>query len=242
MANAARGRGGRRVASRGAVLRDESAGGHDDAAAGGSGEGVRQDRGNAEAWVWPAWAKAAVSALVVVHLAAVLAGAVGAPPSSELERAIADGFLPYFDAIDAGHTYRFYAEPGPTPVVTATITYGDGRPEETVRLPERNLSGPRMRHQRQLALANALNDNVREARHRTGDPSQSVLARAYARHLCRTRPGCVSVTIRLQQHLYPDPAQARDELESAESARVDLFAERLFTTPERVGEFSCDDL
>ena len=67
---------------------------------------------------------------------------VGVPPSSELERAIADGFSPYFDLMDLGYSYRFYAEPPPTPVVTATIQYGDGRPEETVRLPGRDVPGP----------------------------------------------------------------------------------------------------
>ena len=75
--------------------------------------------------------------VLLVHLAAVLAGAVGVPPSSELERAIADAFTPYFDLMDLGYSYRFYAEPPPTPVVTATIRYEDGRPEETVRLPGR---------------------------------------------------------------------------------------------------------
>ena len=63
-----------------------------------------------------------------------------------------------------------------------------------MRLPRRAVSGPRMRHQRQLALANALNSDVQEAKRITRDASQSRLARAYARHLCRTRPGCQSVT------------------------------------------------
>ena len=57
---------------------------------------------------------------------------------------------------DLGYAYRFYVEPPPTPVVTATLRFGDDRPEETVRLPGRDVPGPRMRHQRQLALANAL--------------------------------------------------------------------------------------
>ena len=86
-----------------------------------------------------------------------------------LERAIADRFTPYFDLMDLGYSYRFYAEPPPTPVVTATIQFGDGRPEETVRLPGREVPGPRMRHQRQLALANALYADVQEARQRAGD-------------------------------------------------------------------------
>jgi hypothetical protein len=190
---------------------------------------------------WPRWARILVSLVVVYHLAAIVSGAVGVPPSSELERSIADGFTSYFDLMDLGYSYRFYAEPGPTPVVMATIQFADGRPEETVRLPARDLGGPRMRHQRQLALANALFNDVQEARRRVRDASQSGLARAYARHLCRTRTGCRLVTIHLQQHLIPDAAEVRRALDEPGAARFDLFAESLFTTPEWVGDFSCDD-
>jgi hypothetical protein len=190
---------------------------------------------------WPGWARTVATLVLLFHLTAVLAGALGVPPSSELERAIADGFSPYFDLMDLGYSYRFYAEPPPTPVVTATIQYGDGRPEETVRLPGRDVPGPRMRHQRQLALANALYSDVQEARRRVKDAGQSLLARAYARHLCRTRPGCRSVTLHLEQHLIPDAGQVRQALEASGSPRFDLFGDRMFTTPEWIGDFPCDD-
>ena len=189
---------------------------------------------------WPKAARRLVTAVLLFHLAALVAGAVGVPPSSPLERAIADRFSTYFDLVDLGYSYRFYAEPPPTPVVTATIHRADGRPDESLRLPGREVSGPRMRHQRQLALANALAADVQEARQRTGDPSQSRLARAYARHLCQTRPGCRSVTIHLEQHLIPDPAEVRRALDSP-TGTFDLFGDRMFTTPQWIGDFSCDD-
>lgn len=201
------------------------------------GPGSRQEEGAG----WPAWARAVATVVLLFHLAAVLAGAVGVPPSSELERAIADGFTPYFDVMDLGYSYRFYAEPPPTPVVTATIRYADGRPDEMVRLPGRAVSGPRMRHQRQLALANALYADVQEGRQRTKDAGSNRLARAYARHLCRTRPGCRSVTMHVEQHLIPDPAQVREALAVPGAPQFDLFAERSFTTPEWIGDFPCDD-
>ncbi len=190
---------------------------------------------------WPGWARIVVSLIVVYHVAAIVAGAVGVPPSSELERTIADGFGSYFDVMDLGYSYRFYAEPPPTPVVTATVQFADGRPEEVVRLPGRQVAGPRMRHQRQLALANALFNDVQEARRRVRDASQSRLARAYARHLCRTRPGCRQVTIHLQQHLLPDVREVQNALDVPGAMRFDLFAESLFSTPEWVGDYSCDD-
>ena len=188
---------------------------------------------------WPVWARVSVSLVLLYHMAAVLAGAVGVPPSSELEQGIADWFTPYFDLMDMGYSYRYYAEPPPTPVVTATLQFDDGRPVETVRLPGRDLPGPRMRHQRQLALANALFNDVQEVKLRTRDASQSRLARAYARHLCRSRTGCRSVTLHLQQHLIPDLQQVRETISEPGATRFDLFAERMFTTPEWIGDYPC---
>ncbi len=182
----------------------------------------------------------AVSVAILYHLAAVLAGALGVPPSSDLEQAIADRFTTYFDLMDLGYSYRFYAEPPPTPVVTATLRFGDGRPEEKVRLPGREVPGPRMRHQRQLALANALFSDVQEARRQAVDASQSRLARAYARHLCRTRPGCRSVTLHVQQHLIPEMAQVREAVAGSVAKAFDLFGDRMFTVPEWIGDYPCD--
>jgi hypothetical protein len=175
---------------------------------------------------------------LLFHLVAVAAGVLGEPPSSSLEQAARGVFGVYYQLIDQGYAYRYYApEPGPTPVVTARIAYGDGRPEETVRLPRRGVL-PRLRYQRQLALANHLTADFREARGVTGDGGRSVWARSYARHLARSRPGCVSVTLYAQEHLIPDPLEVREALRRREP--VDLDAEGYYTAPERIGEFPCD--
>jgi hypothetical protein len=189
---------------------------------------------------WPGWARLAASIAVVLHMSAILAGALGVPPSSRLEQAIADWFRPYYDLMDLGYSYRFYAEPPPTPVVTATLVFGDGRSDETVRLPGRDVPGPRLRHQRQLALANALNADFQEAKRRPRDAGESRWARAYAQHLCRTRPGCRSVILHVQQHLIPDPEQVRKSIAPRGAPPFDLFAESLFTTPEWIGDYPCD--
>jgi hypothetical protein len=178
--------------------------------------------------------------VLLYHMAAVLAGAVGVPPSSELEQAIADVFTPYFDLMDMGYSYRYYTEPPPTPVVTATLQFDDGRPDEIVRLPGRDVPGPRLRHQRQLALANSLYSDVQEAKARTQDARQSRLARTYARHLCGSRPGCRMVTLHLQQHLIPTPEQVREATTEPGATRFDLFSERMFTIPEWIGDYPCD--
>jgi hypothetical protein len=171
---------------------------------------------------------------------AVVAGALGVPPSSELERRVADLFTPYHDLLDQGYAYRYYAEPPPTPVITARLHFQEGRTDESFRLPQRTLSGPRMRHQRQLALANALVADFQEARRLTGDGSQSRLANAYARHICHAHPGCMSVTLHAQQHLIPDPEHVRGVFGRSAGTRFDLFDEELFTAPEWIGDFSCD--
>jgi hypothetical protein len=181
-----------------------------------------------------------VSFALAFHMAAVLAGAWGVPPSSELERAFADFFVPYFDLVDLGYSYRFYTEPPPTPVVTATLHFGQARPDEVVRLPARHLAGPPMRHQRQLALANALFQDVLESKERAGGGAGSALARAYARHLCRRSPGCQSVTLHLQQHLIPEAEAVRGAISAPGAPAFDLFDEGLFSTPQWIGDFPCD--
>jgi hypothetical protein len=188
---------------------------------------------------WPAWARGLATFALTYHAAAVVSGAMGVPPSSFLERKIADFFRPYHDLVDQGYAYRYYAEPPPTPVITATLRFGDGRPDQNVRLPDRNLSGPRMRHQRQLALANALFNDVADARRVTGDAGKSRLAAAYAHHLCTVHPGCTSVILRASEHLIPDPDYVQKVLSAPGQTGFDLFDESLFTTPEWIGEYAC---
>ena len=189
---------------------------------------------------WPRWVRRVVTALLIYHLAAVLAGALAAAPSSPLERAAATLFGSYHQVVDQGYGYRYYApEPGPTPVVTATIKYADGRPDESFRLPSRAV-WPRLRYQRQLALANHLVADFEEARGATGDGARSHYAQSYARHLARSRPGSASITLYAQSHLLPD----LEEVASARAAGrpLDIDADAFYTAPERIGEFPCDAL
>jgi hypothetical protein len=179
-----------------------------------------------------------VSAVLLFHLAAIVVGAFSQPPASLLERSLAEWFGPYFQVIDQGYAYRYYApEPGPTPVTTATIRYGDGRADETIRLPRKE-TFPWLLRQRQLALANHLSTDFEAAKNEAGDGSQSRWARSYARHLAATHPGAVAVALRLQLHLIPDVQRVRELLAAPASKGVDLDAEEFYTTPERIGEYT----
>ena len=190
---------------------------------------------------WPAWARRLATAGLLFHAAAILAGVWAAPPASELEQRINHVFEPYDGAIRQGYSYRYYTEPAPTPVVTATIAFRDGRPEEVVRIPNR-ATRPRLLYQRELNLANWLMEDVNEARRFAGDGSKSRWAQAFAAHLGRTHPGCSTVTLRNQLHLVPPLDRVRADLllPAAGAKPVDLDAEEFYTTPERIGEFPCD--
>ena len=188
---------------------------------------------------WPVWARSVVSVMLVMHIAAVLSGAfAAAEPASALERRIADVFFSYHQVIDQGYTYRYYApEPGPTPVVTAKIHYSDGRPDEELRLPECG-TWPRLRYQRQLALANHLNTEFAQAKMVTGDGQNSHWGRSYARHIASSRPGAETVTLYLKMHLSPDLREVSQDSGST----INLDAEEFYTTPERIGEYTCAGL
>jgi hypothetical protein len=187
---------------------------------------------------WPLWTRLTVTAILLFHATAIWVGAWADRPSSPLQQWLASEFRWYYGLIDQGYSYRYYANGAPpTPVVTAVIHYPDGRTEQ-IRIPDRN-TRPRMLRQRELALANHLNEDVRAATQATGDPSQSRWAQSFARHLGRTHPGARSVILSIQEHRSPDPARVVDELRRNRRT-PDIEAEEFYTVPERIGEFPCD--
>src|SRR4051794_23283742 len=100
---------------------------------------------------WPPWARWVVSGLLLIHFVGVVAVGLASPPSSPVERALADRLIASTELIDQGHSHRYYVDPPPTPILLARLRFADGR-EETVRLPDRK-ARPRLFYQRQLALA-----------------------------------------------------------------------------------------
>jgi hypothetical protein len=189
---------------------------------------------------WPAALRGAVSAALVFHMVAVVAMALAAAPSSPLERAVADKFVPYCNVIDQGHAHRYYVDSPPTPIVTARLRFADGRPDQVVRLPDR-AARPRLLYQRQLALAYHLFLDVEQARAAGMPRSESLWARSYARHLCRVTPGCSGVTLHFQMHMVPALHELHDLAEQAGGQPVDLDAEAFYTPPERIGDYPCED-
>jgi hypothetical protein len=188
---------------------------------------------------WPVGARWAVSGLILFHVAAVLAGSLGAAPSSDLEHETAELFGPYHQLLNQGVGYHYYSTAfPPTPVVTATLSFADGRPDRVVRIPERGIK-PRLLYQRQLAMAHYLMEDF-EAAKAKGDGSQSHWAHAFATHIGKTNPGCKTVTLRLEMKMVPRLERVNELLGQSGSAPVDLDADEFSTAPERIGVYPCE--
>jgi hypothetical protein len=172
----------------------------------------------------------------------MLAAALAAQPSSGLEQSFAEQFRHYFELIDQGYAYRYYAPaPPPTPVIEARLQFADGRPEQVIRIPNRALK-PRLRYQRQLALANHLYAEFTSARSAPSDARDRPVSRwgpSYARHLGSVY-GCSAVILYVKLHIIPDPAQVGRTFAEPTTSKFDIDAEDQYTVPERIGEFPCD--
>jgi hypothetical protein len=190
---------------------------------------------------WPVWAQVVMSGALVYHLAAILAGALAAHPSSGIEKRAAGVFRSYFEIINQGYGYRYYArlnrtvdprQPRPwgTPVVIAELEFeraGEGTTRDVIRLPDRRRPWPRLRYQRQLDLAY----------HLSVDPRW---AASYARHLCKTR-GCSRVAISTRDHYIPDLDRVRAASIARGASPVDLEAESTYGPRVKLGDFRCTD-
>lgn len=190
---------------------------------------------------WPLWARRLATVAILFHAAAVVAGALGASPASSLEHEVATFFESYHQAIDQGYSYRYYSTAfPPTPVVTATLSFADGRPDKVVRLPERGLR-PRLLYQRQLALAHGLMEDSEAARRgEAHDASQSRWAHSFATHLGKANPGCKSVELEIKMHLVPRIERVRHLMEQGDSGPVDLDSDEFYSDPQLIGVFPCD--
>jgi hypothetical protein len=173
-----------------------------------------------------------VSVGLVFHLAAMVAIALAGRPASTLEAALAEPFAPYAELIHQGHTHRYYAPvPPPTPIVTAEVRDAEGRVVARRRLPDR-ATRPRLRYQRELALAYHLFADHQLA---ASAGRRGIWGPSYARHLLARTPGGVSVTLWVQQHLVPDLVRLRGE------GPIDPDDEQFYTVPEVVVRYPEED-
>lgn len=180
--------------------------------------------------------------LLAIHFLIVLVGAFAAMPSSVLQQQIANKFIGYFQILDLGQGYRFYApRPAPTAIITAKlrIRENDGRLRyETIRVPNRE-TRPRLRLQRQLALANSLwGEYERSLVIPAAAPGKSLIAQSFANHLGKRVAGCESVELFLHRH--PDPQRVEEAIRRGQVLTLKDLDEESFHTPtESLGVFPC---
>lgn len=189
---------------------------------------------------WPVWARVVVSVVLGYHLLAMLAVAVSGMPASPLERRFSGIFASYIDWIDQGHVHRYYAPaPPPTPIALGELRFGKGKPSLSIRIPDRSVR-PRIRYQRQLAVAFHLYEEL-QGRPRDGRAPESRLGASYARHLASEHPGCEEVVLRVQEHLVPDLVRLRQMTPEGEPL-PDSDDERFYTVPRLVGRYPVSEV
>lgn len=196
---------------------------------------------------WPAWACWVVSAFLLFHITAMLSceiaglvrvarvfgGQVSDPP---LVTEIRSRFFWYVMLIQQETAHAFFApEPDPaTTVVTARLRFSGGRADREVRLPD-PATRPRILYLRQIAMAWHLLDEWSEK----SPVPRSFWAASYARHLCRTNPGCTDVSLYVQSHQMPVPASVTKAL--IEGKEPFLDAPSMFSPKQFIGAFSCEE-
>jgi hypothetical protein len=102
----------------------------------------------------PAWRRAALSVLLLVHLLAVFVGPWAMPPQgSELATSAARLLAPYLQATYLDNGYRFFApEPGPSHLIRYEATLPDGQVVEGI-FPKRGEQWPRLLYHRYFMLS-----------------------------------------------------------------------------------------
>jgi len=196
---------------------------------------------------WPVWVRVWVSVALLFHFVAI-GSAAWVVSEAPWVRSLDSLLRPYHQVIEQGHSYTFYRGGAPpTPILEARLTFEDGRVEE-LRVPDRSVR-PRLRFQRRLALAYHLFNDVRAApRDPRTNRTESRWAASYARHLCRTRPDCRSVTLTIREHRNPTPEEL---IRAAEEGRsIDPDDPRYFPVPPplrsrypdgAIGTYRCEE-
>src|ERR1044072_2681228 len=120
----------------------------------------------AVSWKAPLWTKVLISAVLLLHLAAVFtapfafASNAGEGSRSPLASALASGLRPYITALFLEHGYFFFAPlVGPNHLVDYRVEFDDGRPPVEGRFPDLAKERPRLLYHRHFMLAEALNNS-----------------------------------------------------------------------------------
>jgi hypothetical protein len=109
--------------------------------------------------IWSPRAKAIVSALVALHVAAVFIAPMSfaVRPGSPAVDPLKNCLRPYIQALFLDHGYAFFApDPGPSHLVEYKLTFDNGRQAETARFPDIDEHFPRLLYHRHFMLSESL--------------------------------------------------------------------------------------
>lgn len=151
--------------------------------------------------VWTVRTKRCVSALLFLHLAAVVAAPMAVEPASILSHTVWSVFQPYLDVTYLNHGYRFFApEPGPSHLIRYEMELSGGRKLQGY-FPDAHTHRPRLLYHRYFMLSEhlgALTDV-------TPPPvALDACSRSFGRHLLQMHSG-QRVRLYLVRHLLPHP-------------------------------------
>lgn len=172
---------------------------------------------------WSARARRIVTGLLLVHLAALVAGPCSVEPSSPLCRAVWRLFRPYLDVAFLNHGYHFFApEPGPSHLIRYELELADGSVQRGF-FPDRDRHRPRLLYHRHFMLSEHLSPLAEE----TAPPELlHAYSASFARHLLDEHQAR-QVTLYLVRHLLPRP---NDVLQGMPLDDASLYRERSLGT------------
>lgn len=136
---------------------------------------------------------------LVMHLVAIITAPATVGPSSQTARNVWEVVGPYLQAAYLNHGFHYFApQPGSSNLVSWTVTLPDGS-TKSGRFPNFDIQ-PRLLYHRHFMLSEFLGNS---------DPElQSVLARGFARNLCREH-NAVSVALSTIRHDLPSMERIR---------------------------------
>jgi hypothetical protein len=159
--------------------------------------------------------KVLISVAILAHLTAVIAAPMAVPPSSQLQRDLAQAVSPYVALAYLNHGYRFFCpQPSPGHLVRYTLQLPDGS-TTTDEFPNLHGQWPRLFYHRFFMLSEKLAgflppelevDATPEDRDLAKQNQQTfdTIAKSYADHLLETT-GAKRVTLELVEHELPSP-------------------------------------
>ena len=144
-------------------------------------------------------AMVALNLWLIMHLTAIVTAPATVGPSSVTARTVWEAVGPYLQAFYLNHGFHYFApEPGSSNLVSWTVTLKDGSTRSGV-FPNFEIA-PRLLYHRHFMLSEFLGNSEPEL--------QSVIARGFARNLCREH-NAESVSLSTIRHDLPSMGRIR---------------------------------